>query len=496
LILKQQRCLFHYTMVPSVYVDGSYGYSSDGELRGGIGLFYGPENPHNKSFIVSCDGNENHLVEAMAIRSALILNKLDTGFTIMTDSDFCANTIANTRHVLQPNGRIISYCTSRLTMNQRKVLVDCARRIAEYGKEGKEIKIQCIKAHSTDFNNRAADRLAYAAMCGRRNGKVISYESRFNKSLSFDDIHIYDEHQHEKPSISAVPIPNSSLHEFVYQTEFGNRIALGTSQDNRRDSMSTTRNLDDGGVSWPPSASAIPVAGTGTSADRLDAILAAAKEGQSVSKKQQKKLDKETKRRAMSTLCLDEDQVPKVEQEEDSNELLDDPIVLSQTASPGFYFPDDNDESKAEAKPMMLFLACIECLEMVRIESNANHKLMRHIAASLGCSVLAVTVCKTCLMNTSTREKTELQDVSTNVATSFHTLRISLRLIESSIMCKSALVTAGDNLGIVGNNGTIHHISIAKIGRLCDDHCIVRSIETGDSDSLGTAHPYLRMGFL
>jgi ribonuclease HI len=483
-------------MTSLVYVDGSYGHSCDGKLRGGIGLFYGSENLNNKSFIVSCDGNDNHLVEAMAIRSALILNKLDTGFTVMTDSDFCTERIANTRHVLLPDGRTIFYCTSRLTANQRKVIVDCAKRILEYSKQGKEIEIRCIKAHSTDTHNRAADKLAYSAMYGRRNGRVISYESRFNKHLSFDDIHIYDEHQDERTSISVVPIANSGLHEFVYETEFGNRIALGTSQDNRRDSMSTTRNLDDGGISWPPSTSAIPVAGTGTSADRLDAILAAAKEGQSVSKKQQKKLDKETKRRVVSMVSSDQDQVPKVEQEEDSNELLDDPIVLSQTASPDFYFPDDNDEDKAEAKPMMLFLACIECLEMVRIESNANHKLMRHTAASLGCSVLAVTVCKTCLVSTSTREKNELQDVSTNVATSFHTLRISLRLIESSIMCKSALVTAGDNLGIVGNNGSIHHISIAKIGRLCDDHCIIRSIEMGDTDSLGTAHPYLRMGFL
>jgi ribonuclease HI len=475
-------------MVPSVYVDGSYGYSCDGQLRGGIGLFYGPENLHNKSFIVSCDGNENHLVEAMAIRSALILNKLDTGFTIMTDSDFCANTIANTRHVLQPNGRIISYCTSRLTMNQRKVLVDCARRIAEYGKEGKEIKVQCIKAHSTDFNNRAADRLAYAAMYGRRNGKVISYESRFNKSLSFDDIHIYDEHQHEKPSISAVPIPNSSLHEFVYQTEFGNRIALGTSQDNRRDSMSTTRNLDDGAASWPPSASAIPVAGTGTSADRLDAILAAAKEHQTVSKKQQKKLHKETKKRVVSMLCPDEDQVPKVEQEENPNEPLDEPLVMSRTVSPDWYYPDENEEESTKAMPTMLFLACIDCLDMIRIDCKDNHKVMAYVNVnSQNCPLLGVTTCRTCLRTS--------KNPAGILASSFNDLSISSKLIGSSLMYKCATISAA-NVSVIEVGGSTHYTSIAEIQSLCDKHCTVRSIETSNSELLGTEHSYLKMGFI
>jgi hypothetical protein len=129
-------------------------------------------------------------------------------------------------------------------------------------------------------------------------------------------------------SISVVRVSDSGLHEFVYETEFGNRIALGTSEDKRRDSMSTIGNLDESHTALP----------TETEVENVELAWIPKKSPFDgiMSKKQKKKLEKEEKKRKTQDLFVDEDQVPQLDQEEDTNE----PLVLSRTVSPDLYSPE------------------------------------------------------------------------------------------------------------------------------------------------------------
>lgn len=142
-----------------IYTDGSRIPGQDGRGYGGIGIWFGENDPRNTSISVTSPNPTNQSAELMAIKYALTFCKETSDILIMTDSAYSINCLTVWYKSWMKNGWKNSKHEDVVNKELIKEILDIIsyRDSMEY-----VTSFQHVKAHKDSVGNIGADKLAVA----------------------------------------------------------------------------------------------------------------------------------------------------------------------------------------------------------------------------------------------------------------------------------------------------------------------------------------------
>lgn len=137
-----------------IYTDGSAGTGADGKKRGGIGIYFGPNNPNNCGLPLIDDNPTNNRAELVAIKKALELARPMDSYdkvVIYTDSSYARDCLGVWRsHWAKTNFR-------NNTIQNRDIIESTWLLLDRFPRE---VEIVWLKGHAGNVGNEKADALA------------------------------------------------------------------------------------------------------------------------------------------------------------------------------------------------------------------------------------------------------------------------------------------------------------------------------------------------
>jgi ribonuclease HI len=139
-----------------VYCDGSCLHNGTSGSIGGIGIFFGDNDPRNKSEKFPLDNPTNQRAELYAAIRTLEITKDDHDIEIITDSMYTINCVTKWFMSWEKNG----WKTSNGKDVKNKELIQKIIKMCRNEDKNKKIRWTHIKGHNGNYGNEKADELA------------------------------------------------------------------------------------------------------------------------------------------------------------------------------------------------------------------------------------------------------------------------------------------------------------------------------------------------
>lgn len=420
-----------------IYTDASIILGSEGNHKGGIGIYFGKNDIRNISKPVSYFGMTITTLETDAVYDALRAITNEKFVIIYSDSQHAVNCITIWYDRFELNGW---RNTRNRPVSNWETIKKCKAIINEKTNLGIIIQLKHVAAHCGVPGNEAADRLA-----GLASNSILPASICNNVAISTLTgpllINIREEVMPAKKKINQLP-------SAAFQS-FGGFANASLEEDSEPESYKPL----------PPQSRPIP------------RVLPYFQKPSSIVSPDYSDSDKYWIKpiKAMDT---------------------EDTISQSDNGEAEII----NSVEKEEITERLLFLVCMECTGTILVKYPSNHLLTGSGGINFdGSYVLAITKCRECI--TGNLKGDEYINISVEIEKhdkSLSSLRISDKIIMDSPCHHTANEIAGKDVPILTESRYIKYVPINIISKLCGKDTRSVSIDTTECIEL----PYLNNGFL